>query len=104
MGQVFGLSEIDRDIDQGKVLTLEIDREIDRGRLLAPKIDCEIDQYKVLGPEVRFWETSRNMNKRAKEGGKSRNPILHTRISFVCPSLSSVKLRVAPMNCETSWT
>ena len=70
MGQVFGLSEIDRDIDQGKVLTLEIDREIDRGKVLAPKIDCEIDQYKVLGPEVRFLETSRNMDKKGKRGGE----------------------------------
>ena len=47
---VFGLTEIDREIDReidgGKVLTPEIDREIDRGKVLTPKIDSEFDRDK----------------------------------------------------------
>ena len=43
MRQVFGLSEIDREIDQGMVLTPEIDREKDRGKVLTSKVDCKIN-------------------------------------------------------------
>ena len=62
MRQVFGLSEIDREIDRGKVLTPEIDREIDRGKVFTPKINREINRLEVFGTEVRFLEISRNMD------------------------------------------
>jgi hypothetical protein len=57
---VFGLSEIDREIDRCKVLT----PEIDRGKVLTLKIDCEIDRDKVLGTEVRILEKSRSTDQK----------------------------------------
>jgi hypothetical protein len=69
---VFGLSEIDREIDRCKVLTPEIDREIDRGKVLTLKIDCEIDRDKVLGTEVRFLEKSRNTDQKGHKKEKNQ--------------------------------
>ena len=47
VGSIFGLTEIDREKNPGKVLTPEIDRdidrEIDRGKVLTPRKDCKID-------------------------------------------------------------
>ena len=37
VGSVFGLTEIDREEDRGKVITPEIDREIDQGKVLTPE-------------------------------------------------------------------
>ena len=59
VGSIFGLTEIDREKDRGKVLTPEIDREIDRGKVLTPRKDCKIDRDKVLGTDLRFLEKSR---------------------------------------------
>ena len=59
VGSIFGLTEIDRKKDRGKVLTPEIDREIDRGKVLTPRKDCKIDRDKVLGTDLRFLEKSR---------------------------------------------
>ena len=56
---IFGLTEIDREKDGGKVLTPEIDREIDRGKVLTPRKDCKIDRDKVFGTGLRFLEKSR---------------------------------------------
>ena len=50
VGSIFGLAEIDREKDRGKVLTPEIDCEIDRSKVLTPEIDCERDRSKVLTP------------------------------------------------------
>ena len=58
VGLIFGLTEIDRGKDRGKVLTPEIDREIDRGKVLTPKKDCKIDRDKVFGTDLRFLEKS----------------------------------------------
>ena len=46
VGSIFGLTEIDHDIDRGRVLTPVIDHEIDQGKVLTPEIDREIDQDK----------------------------------------------------------
>ena len=72
MRQVFGLSEIDREIDRGKVLTPKIYRTIYRGKVFTPKMDREIDQNKVLGTKVRFLEKSRNTDQNKKEEEKRR--------------------------------
>jgi hypothetical protein len=45
---VFGLSEIDREIDRGTVLTPEMDREIDRGTVLDPWKEPKKEPVKVL--------------------------------------------------------
>ena len=48
VGLIVGLSEIDCEKDQGKVLTPEKDREIDRCKVLTPRKYCKIDRDKVL--------------------------------------------------------
>ena len=47
---IFGLTEIDCEKDQGKVLT--------------PRKDCKIDQDKVLGTDLGFLENSRKMGQK----------------------------------------
>ena len=50
VGSIFGLTEIDREKDQGKVLTPEIDREIDRGKVITPIKDCKKTEIRFLEP------------------------------------------------------
>ena len=69
---IFGLSEIDRGVYRGKVLTPEINRAINRSKVLTPKIDREIDRNKVLGTEVGFFEKSRKWTKKKKKRGEKK--------------------------------
>ena len=69
---IFGLTEIDHEKDQGKVLTPEIDREIDQGKVLAPRKDCKIDRDKVLGTDIRFLEKSRKRGQKYDKTGKNK--------------------------------
>ena len=39
VGSIFGLTEIDREKDRGKVLIPEIGREIDRVKVITPRKD-----------------------------------------------------------------
>ena len=67
VGSIFGLTEIDSENGQGKILTPEIVHEIDQGKVLNSRKDCKIDQDKVFGTDLRFLEKSRYIGQKDEE-------------------------------------
>ena len=75
VGSVFGLTEMDRGKDRGKVLTPDIDHEIDRSKVLTPRRDCKIYKNRIVETDLWFLEKSRKIvqNNEKMKMKKSQN-------------------------------